>query len=72
MQAIKKGNKADALDLAHIYSELGQRDEAFKWLEKSYENKDTDLSFLKVSPTWDKLRDDPRYADILRRMRFTE
>jgi serine/threonine protein kinase/tetratricopeptide (TPR) repeat protein len=72
MRAIKKGEKADAIELAHIYSELGDRDEAFKWLEKSYENKDTDLSFLKIMPTWDKLRDDPRFADMLRRMRFTE
>jgi len=72
MQDVKKGQDAPALSLAHIYSELGERDEAFKWLEKAYENKDGDLAWLKVEPKWDNLRDDPRFANILRRMGLPE
>jgi serine/threonine protein kinase/Flp pilus assembly protein TadD len=71
MQDMKKGESVPAFVLARIYSELGQRDEAFKWLQKSFENKETDLVYIKVSPIWDKLRDDPRFADMLRRLGFS-
>jgi TolB-like protein/Tfp pilus assembly protein PilF len=71
MQDMKKGEKVDSLQLARIYSELGQRDEAFKWLQKAFENKETDLAYLKASPIWDKLRDDPRFAEMLRRLGFS-
>jgi len=68
LQDIKKGKDVPASDLAFIYSELGDRDEAFKWLEKAYENKSGDLVWIKVAPAWDNLRGDPRFADLLRRM----
>jgi len=71
MQDIKKGENVPALILARIYTELGQRDEAFKWLEKAFENKENELVYIKVSPIWDKLRDDPRFADMLRRLGFS-
>ena len=73
MQDVRsKVNNSPAIEFARIYSELGQRDEALKWLEKAYENKEGDTAWLKVSPEWDKIRDDPRFADMLRRMRLTE
>ncbi|HEX3100560.1 MAG TPA: tetratricopeptide repeat protein [Pyrinomonadaceae bacterium] len=68
MKENKNEKDLPALDLARIYSELGERDEAFKWLEKAYENKDFDLVWLKVSPTWDKLRDDPRFAEFVKKV----
>jgi hypothetical protein len=37
-------------------------------LEKAYQERDSDLVFLKVEPVWDNLRSDPRYADLLRRV----
>lgn len=70
MHDMKKGENVPALSLARIYSELGERDEAFKSLEKAFENKETDLVYLKVSPIWDKLRDDPRFAEMVRRLGF--
>jgi|GEM_PF-2745752 len=47
---MKKGENVSAFQLAGIYSELGERDEAFKWLEKAFQNKEIDLVYLKVSP----------------------
>jgi tetratricopeptide (TPR) repeat protein len=67
MQDVKNGKDVPALDLAGIYSKLGLRDEAFKWLEEAHKNKDTEITFLNVAPIWDNLRDDPRFADLLRR-----
>jgi serine/threonine protein kinase/tetratricopeptide (TPR) repeat protein len=54
---------------ATIYAGLGEKDKAFKWLEKSYEDRSIDMyEYLKVAPIYDPLRSDPRFADLLRRM----
>ena len=57
---------------ALFYGQLGDKDQAFAWLEKAYEKHDGPLYLLKVSPWWDPLRDDPRFDDLLRRMNFPE
>ncbi len=54
--------------IALIYAGLGEKDQAFAWLEKGYEERSFQMAWLKVEPRWDSLRSDPRYADLLRRM----
>jgi len=49
-----------------IYVGLGEKNKAFEWLEKSYE--DRSLGAIKVNPAYDPLRSDPRFTDLLRRM----
>jgi tetratricopeptide (TPR) repeat protein len=58
--------------LAVIYAGLGDKDRAFDWLNKTFEDEDrrNKLSFIKVDPIFDGLRPDPRYAALLRRMRL--
>lgn len=65
---LKKGGRVPPLVLARLYARLGQRDEAFEWLEKSFEERTASTAWLKVSPEWDNLRGDPRFADLLRRL----
>ncbi len=55
-------------DMAEIYAQLGDKDKAFEWLEKAYEQRTYLMMNLKVAPNLDTLRSDPRYADLLRRM----
>ena len=55
-------------DIALIYAGLGEKDQAFLWLEKAYEEHAFRLSWLKVEPRWDSLRPDPRFADLMRRV----
>ena len=50
------------------YAALGHRDQAFAWLEKAYKNRDGGLILLKVSPIFEPLRPDPRFADLERRV----
>src|SRR5712692_4723550 len=50
------------------YACLGEKDQAFAWLEKAYAEKSGFLHYLKISPAFDLLRSDPRYADLLKRM----
>jgi TolB-like protein/DNA-binding winged helix-turn-helix (wHTH) protein/Flp pilus assembly protein TadD len=52
----------------HIYIGLGDRDKAFEWLEKSYQEKSNSLIWLGVSAMFDPIRPDPRFDDLLRRI----
>ncbi len=54
--------------IAEDYARLGEKDHAFSWLEKAYREKSGFLLHLKVSPNFDSLRTDPRYANLLKRM----
>ena len=56
------------IEIANLHARLGERDKAFELLEKAYEERNTDLVLLKVSPIWDNLHDDPRFQDLLRRI----
>ncbi len=51
-------------------SGLGEKEKAFEWLEKAYEDRSIGSTFarIKVDPIYDPLRSDPRFADLLRRM----
>jgi DNA-binding winged helix-turn-helix (wHTH) protein/tetratricopeptide (TPR) repeat protein len=56
---------------ALIYTGLGNKDQAFIWLERAYEDRSANIIFLKVEPILDPLRSDPRYGDLMRRMNLT-
>ena len=51
---------------------LGDEERAFELLEQGYEERDGNLVFLAVDPTFDPLRSDPRFDDLLRRIGFPE
>ncbi len=53
---------------AEAYAQLGEKDLAYRWLEKAYEERDDALSVLKTWPFWDPLRSDPRFQDLVRRV----
>jgi hypothetical protein len=58
-----------SFDFAVIYLGLGEKDQAFAWLEKAYEDRELiSLTTLKLDSMWDPLRSDPRFADLLRRI----
>jgi TolB-like protein/Tfp pilus assembly protein PilF len=54
--------------IAPIYSALGERDHAFEELEKAYLERDYFMTRLKIDPFMDSLRDDPRLADLVKRI----
>jgi TolB-like protein/DNA-binding winged helix-turn-helix (wHTH) protein/Tfp pilus assembly protein PilF len=55
---------------ANRYARLGEKDKAFEWLEKGYQQRDHEMAFVRGHPAYDKLRSDPRFQDLLRRMNF--
>jgi serine/threonine protein kinase/Tfp pilus assembly protein PilF len=59
-----------AYDAAIIHAALGDKDHAFTWLERAYEDRTFYMSGLKLDPAMDPLRSDPRFQSFLRRMNF--
>jgi eukaryotic-like serine/threonine-protein kinase len=69
LNELSKQKYVPALHMVRIYAGLGEKDKAFEWLKKSYEERSIALfSDIKLDPAYDPLRSDPRFADLLRRM----
>jgi Flp pilus assembly protein TadD len=51
----------------NAYTGLGDKEQAFAWMERAAEEHSNIMQFLKVHPFFDLLRDDPRFAEYLRR-----
>ena len=54
--------------IAYIPIAMGDKDQAFAWLEKAYQVRAGNLVWIKIEPKFDPLRSDPRFDDLLRRM----
>ena len=59
-----------AYNIALLYNSLGDSAKAMDWLEKAYELGDPKMTFLKVEPKWNNLRNEPRFVDLMKRMNF--
>ena len=70
MREASKRERVPPLDFAFTYVELGDKEQAFEWLEKAYEERSGPLVHLGDGTvcTCDALRSDPRFADLLRRI----
>ncbi len=65
-----KTKYVDPLSTAREYATLGEVDAAFEWLERAYQERNSQLVYLGILPTWDPLRSDPRFDDLLRRINY--
>ena len=72
LKAIAKRKYVQAYLIALVYAALDRRDEAFAWLEKVTEERSALLSRLRVDPTFDRIRSDPRFADLLKRTHLAD
>ena len=71
MTEISKHEYVSSYSIAEAYMRMGEKEKAFDWLEKAYEEHDSGLVSLAVEPMFDRARSDPRYRDILRRMKLS-
>jgi len=70
LQELSKQQYVTPYGIGRIYTALGQKDEAFHWLETAYAQRENWMVLLKVDPCLDGLRPDPRFQDLMRRMNF--
>jgi TolB-like protein/Flp pilus assembly protein TadD len=54
--------------LAYVYIGLGDKDRAFEWIEKAYQERSNFIAYLKVVPLVDSLRSDPRFPKLIERV----
>jgi TolB-like protein len=67
-ELIAKFSSVAAYQIGEIYGERGDNDRAFEWLERAYEQRDSGMGSLKLDRYLPKLRDDPRYGAMLRKV----
>jgi len=70
LKELAKQRNVSPLNFAMIYIGLGDKEQAFAYLDKTYRERPDALLFIKVSPLFDNLRSDPRFDDLLRRMKL--
>ena len=63
--------ESNGLNVAEVYVGLGDKDKAFEWLEKDFKNKEN-VADIRYYITFESLRDDPRFKDLLKRMNLPE
>jgi len=57
--------------IALVHAGMGDKDRAFEWLERAYEERSSLLPVIVIA-LWDPLRDDPRYEEFLRKLNLPE
>jgi TolB-like protein/Flp pilus assembly protein TadD len=68
LRDIEKTEPVDPYSFAVVYVGLGDKDKAFVELEKSFSERGYYVPLLSVDPLMDPLRDDPRFADLIKRV----
>jgi tetratricopeptide (TPR) repeat protein len=66
----RRKDNAGSYEIAQIYAGLGEKDQAFAWLENAYNVRDEGLTYIKIDPCLDPLRSDPRFQALLLRVGF--
>jgi adenylate cyclase len=61
-----------AYQIAEVYAWRGEKDKAFEWLERAYQQQDGGLSRVKGDALLKSLRNDPRFNTLLRKMNLPE
>ena len=68
LKGVSNRKYVSSFNIALIYVGLNDVDQAFQWLEKAYRERSDLLVYLKVDARVDKIRSDPRFKDLLKRL----
>jgi serine/threonine-protein kinase len=72
MKAQAEQRPVPATDLAELYARLGENARALDWLERAYEKRDMSLVMLNIDPKWNSIRAEPRFQELLHRLRLAD
>jgi TolB-like protein len=68
LAAQARAGRGSPLTVAACYADAGERDSAFQWLEKVYAERVPQILHIVADPSFDGVRNDPRYTDLMRRI----
>jgi len=71
LEELSQQRYVSAYHRAAIYSGLGDKDLALEWLSRAHDERSGLLIYLNVEPVFDNVRSDPRFAELLRRVRLS-
>jgi TolB-like protein/Tfp pilus assembly protein PilF len=71
-QAQRESGYSSPYDIAVLYAQLGDKEQAFRWLNTAYQERDWKLVLLKARFLFDPLRSDPRFAELVRKVGFPQ
>jgi TolB-like protein/Tfp pilus assembly protein PilF len=71
-EMLKTDADDNAFGIAEVYAFRGQKDQAFRWLDRAYGQKDVSLYYIKGDPPLKNLQGDPRYKAYLRKMNLPD
>jgi len=69
---LSRGKPVSYGSIALTYAALGDKEDAFLWLEKAYAENSSFMTSLKFWSVFDPLRSDPRFVDLLRRVGLSQ
>ncbi len=65
-------NKESPYQIAEVYGWRGEKEQAFEWAERAFEERDMSLTWLKIDTDFRSLRGDARYRALVRKMNLPE
>ncbi len=68
LQEASRRHYVSAFDMAVVFASLGDSDNTFRWLEKAYTDRESQMAFLNVTRRFGPMRSHPHFADLLHRM----
>jgi hypothetical protein len=68
LNRLNQRQRLDPMFFVVAYVGMGNKQEALSWLEKAYSERSPSMISLKVNPTFDPLRSEPRFQALLRHM----
>jgi TolB-like protein/Tfp pilus assembly protein PilF len=71
-ELIAKHTHGYSFEIAQVYAWRSEKDKAFEWLERSYQQREGDLVYIKDDELLAPMRGDPRYKALLRKMNLPE
>jgi Flp pilus assembly protein TadD len=71
VQEMSRVHYISAVDLAVLHLLVGRKQRALDLLEQGFQDRATDMMFLKVSPVFDPLRSEPRFQQLLQKMNLS-
>jgi TolB-like protein/tetratricopeptide (TPR) repeat protein len=72
LKELSKTRYVSPYNSACIYAGLNDKDQAFEWLERAYQERSSFITLLKSETVFDNLQPDPRFKDLLKRMNLPQ
>lgn len=72
MLELSKQRHVSPYNIAIVHAGLGDKDQAFEWLQKTFDSRSFNMTLIKVETVLADLRSDPRFKELLKRVKLPE